>query len=408
MRNPLGSKHELSWLSLGGITLLQSVSVTSSLYSAYSSLLGKQFSISKLQVLNLIVALETGKLFEWFPTAAADYLPRWTILLIGLLFGTVGYGVQYLHIVEKIHPLSYWQVFLLCLLAGNSICWIQTYCYFAGITNFKHHKNLASLTSCYAALSGKVYTSLVEGIQGRIAFPDPGIYLLLNCIVPALVGLVVVLIVSCSRHTECKETDVFSIAFAIAVATGVYAMLGNTVKPIKNMPPKLQVVTLTLVIMLPIAVPLVTVAHRLTIGRWRSRVMPELPTVLTTENCISIIKGDDSMKEVGEDGKKAAVKDDEAMGKVGKVQLGDEHGVKNLMMSLDFWLFFWVNACGPMLGLLYVNNLRRISESHGNHEVSSLLAVFSTSGFFGRIFLVLLEECTRYEHFLIVSKKRSQ
>lgn len=405
MSNPLSSKYQLSWLSLGGIILLQSVSVTSSLFSTYSSLLGKQFSISRVQVINLIVALETGRLFEWFPSAAADRLPPWTILLIGLLFGSVGYGVQYLYIADKIHTLSYWQVFLLCLLAGNSICWIQTYCYFAAVTNFNKHKNIAALISCYSALSRKVYTSLVEGIQGRIGFQNPSTCLLLNCLVPASVGLVVVLIVGCSKLTEHTETDIFPIAFSIAVATGVYAMLGNTVQPIKNMSPQLQVVTFMLVIMLPIAVPLVKAAHWLIIGRWRSKITPELPCVGTTANCITVIKGIDNMnEEVGEDGKRAGVKVNEGMEKVGKVKLGDEHGVKNIMMSLDFWLFFWVNACGPMLGLVYVNNLRRISESHGNYEVSSLLAVSSTSGFFGRIFLVLFEEYTRYGHFPIASE----
>ncbi|RVX03186.1 Protein nuclear fusion defective 4 [Vitis vinifera] len=367
MSNPLSSKYQLSWLSLGGIILLQSVSVTSSLFSTYSSLLGKQFSISRVQVINLIVALETGRLFEWFPSAAADRLPPWTILLIVLSFGSVGYGVQYLYIADKIHTLSYWQVFLLCLLAGNSICWIQTYCYFAAVTNFNKHKNIAALISCYSALSRKVYTSLVEGIQGRIGFQNPSTCLLLNCLVPASVGLVV-------EYMLCLETQ-YSLSKTCPAVTSSDFHVGDNVT---------------------YSSALVKAAHWLIIGRWRSKITPELPCVGTTANCITVIKGIDNMnEEVGEDGKRAGVKVNEGMEKVGKVKLGDEHGVKNIMMSLDFWLFFWVNACGPMLGLVYVNNLRQISESHGNYEVSSLLAVSSTSGFFGRIFLVLFEEYTR-------------
>lgn len=401
MSNPWSSKCQLSWLSLGGIILLQSVSLTSSLYSTYSTVLAKKFSISQVQVINLVAAVETGKLFEWFPSAAADHLPPWTILLIGLLFGSVGYGVQYLYIADKIHQLYYWQLFLLCLLAGQSVCWIQTYCYFACLTNFNKHKSIAALTSCYGALSRKVYTSLIEGIQGRIGFRNPSTYLLLTCIVPASVGLVVVPLVGRSRLMEHTETDVFLVAFSIAVATGVYAMLGNIVQPIKNMSLQLQVITLTSMIMLPIAVPLVKAAHWVTIGRWRSKIAPEVPCV-TTENCVTIITVNGLNEEVGEDGKKAGIKVDEGMENVGNVVLGDEHGVRNLMMSLDFWLFFLVNACGPMLGHVYVSNLKRISESHGYYEAPSLLAVFATSGFCGRIISLLIEECSRYEHFVLL------
>ena len=392
MSSPLSSKSP--WLTLGGIVLLQSVSVASSLYPAYSSILGKKFSISQVQVVDLIAAVETGKLFECFPTAAADHLPPWAILLIGLLLGTVGHGVQYLYVAEKIQP-SYWQMLLLCFLAGHSVCWIQTYCYFSALTNFNKNKNIAVLTSCYASLGREVYASLIQGIQGKIEFQNPSTYLLLTCIAPACVGLVVVLIVGRSILAEHTETDVFPIAFALAVAAGVYAMLGNTVQPIKNMSSQLQVITLTLVIILPIAVPLVKAAHWLAMVRWRAKITPELPCVVATENSDSIVRVDGLNEEAGEDDKEEE-KVDEGMENVGNVELGDEHGVKYLLMSLNFWLFYLVNACGPMLGVVYVNNLTRIS---GSYEVPSLIAVFAASGFCGRIFSVSIEEYTRYEHF---------
>nr|GMD20278.1 protein NUCLEAR FUSION DEFECTIVE 4-like [Ipomoea batatas] len=47
------------------------------------------------------------KLFGWFSGIAALYLPLWLVLLVGF----VGYGVQYLFLIEKIASLSYWQVF---------------------------------------------------------------------------------------------------------------------------------------------------------------------------------------------------------------------------------------------------------------------------------------------------------
>lgn len=46
-----------------------------------------------MQLNNLMVALETGKLFGLLPGAAADYLPPSIILVIGLILGLVGYGM---------------------------------------------------------------------------------------------------------------------------------------------------------------------------------------------------------------------------------------------------------------------------------------------------------------------------
>nr|GMD12401.1 protein NUCLEAR FUSION DEFECTIVE 4 [Ipomoea batatas] len=54
------------------------------------------------------------KLFGWFSGIAALYLPLWLVLLVGF----VGYGVQYLFLIE------------------NNICWINTVSYIVAIQNF--------------------------------------------------------------------------------------------------------------------------------------------------------------------------------------------------------------------------------------------------------------------------------
>lgn len=122
----------LQWLSLVGIIWLQSIAGTNSNFPAYSSELKRILSISQLQLNNLASASDAGKLLGWISGVAAVHLPLWLVLLIGSLLGMLGYGLQYLFLADLLPPsasLSYWQIFFLTVLAGNSICWINTVCY---------------------------------------------------------------------------------------------------------------------------------------------------------------------------------------------------------------------------------------------------------------------------------------
>ncbi|KAJ0947718.1 putative MFS transporter superfamily [Helianthus annuus] len=96
-----------------------------------------------LQLNNLAFASDAGKLFGFVSGIAAVYLPLWIVLLIGSALGFVGYGVQYLFLLNKASSLPYTLVFLLTVLAGNSICWINTVCYVIAIENFPFDRQLA-------------------------------------------------------------------------------------------------------------------------------------------------------------------------------------------------------------------------------------------------------------------------
>ena len=65
-------------------------------------------------------------------------------------------------------------------------------------------------------------------------------------------------------------------------------------------------------------------------------------------------------------------------------RVGDEHGVKELMKSLDFWLYFVVYLCGPTLGLVYGNNLGQIAAS-GSVSEALLVSISSSFVFFGKL-----------------------
>ncbi|KAJ9543707.1 hypothetical protein OSB04_023414 [Centaurea solstitialis] len=181
----------LQWLSLVGIIWLQAISATNSNFPAYSSQLKLLLSLSQLQLNNLAFASDAGKLFGFFSGMAAIYLPLWLVLLIGSLLGFIGYGVQYLFLVtNNISYLPYSLVFLLTVLAGNSICWINTVCYVIAIQNFPLNRQLAvGLSTSYQGLSAKIYLDVVDVVfnsPSRIDSDGGGAksYLLSNSILP--------------------------------------------------------------------------------------------------------------------------------------------------------------------------------------------------------------------------------
>ena len=126
------------WLSLVATIWLQSVSGTSTNFPAYSSQLKRLLNISQVELNNLAFASDAGKILAWFSGVAAAHLPLWLVLLIGSLIGMIGYGVQYF-----LRSAPYRLVFLLTVVAGNSICWINTMCYVLTIHSYPLDMQLA-------------------------------------------------------------------------------------------------------------------------------------------------------------------------------------------------------------------------------------------------------------------------
>lgn len=77
--------------------------------------------------------------------------------------------------------------------------------------------------------------------------------------------------------------------------------------------------------------------------------------------------------------------------------LSEEHGVKQLMRRVDFWLYYLVYLCGATVGLVYSNNLGQIAQSLGKEsQTTTLVTVYSSCSFFGRLFSAAPDFLTGY------------
>ncbi|GLT33424.1 hypothetical protein SLA2020_080180 [Shorea laevis] len=361
---PSSSFSALQWLSLVGIVWLQSINGTNSNFPAYSSQLKHLLSISQLQLNNLAFASDTGKLLGWVSGIAAVYLPLWLVLLIGSTLGLVGYGLQYLFLTNSISNLSYAHIFFLNILAGNSICWINTVSYLVSIRNFPLERQVAvGVTTSYLGLSAKIYTDIVELIFPSSPNKRATGYLLLSAVLPLLACGITAPMVRCldvGKDKTKKMRGGFIVMFGITIGTGVYAVLGS-LGPISSwFSPLARVIGMGLLLLSPLLIVVgEKIASKLGLNR-EERVYIEEENVVVEK----IENEEESINEL---------------------RVREEIGVKLMLRRVEFWLYFFVYLFGITLGLVFLNNLGQIAESRRCERTSSLVSLSSSFGFFGRL-----------------------
>ncbi|XP_055832662.1 protein NUCLEAR FUSION DEFECTIVE 4 [Solanum dulcamara] len=361
------------WMSLVGALWLQSMAGTNTNFPAYSSEIKKLLSISQIELNNLAFASDAGKLLGWFAGIAAIYLPLWLVLLIGSILGLIGYGVQYLFLTNHIPYLSYWHVFSLTFLAGNSICWINTVSYIVSIQNFPLDRQVAvGISTSYISLSAKIVTDIVDVVNVSNSSKRAETYLLMNSVLPLFFAFVVAPVIRETKIEKSRKlSHGFKLMFVITLATGTYSVI-TSIKPAisKLLPRLLSLIGMAIFLLLPIIVPLVEGTKEHWHGKCWIRRDPRICDLSKLEEEIK------TPQEVN-----CGVKEENEVG----FAVMEEIGAKKMLMKLDFWLYFFVYLFGATLGLVYLNNLGQIADSRGFTATSSLVSLSSSFGFFGRL-----------------------
>ncbi|XP_016474858.1 protein NUCLEAR FUSION DEFECTIVE 4 [Nicotiana tabacum] len=364
------------WLSLVGALWLQSMAGTNTNFPAYSTQIKKLLSISQIQLNNLAFASDAGKLLGWFSGIAATYLPLWLVLLIGSTLGLIGYGVQYLFLTNHINSLSYWHVFSLTFLAGNSICWINTVCYIVAIQNFPLDRQVAvGLTTSYLSLSAKIITDIVNVINFSSPSERAKIYLLLNSVLPLFVSIVTAPVIRETKVEKSRKlSDGFRVMFIITLATGTYAVVTSMESAMNKLLPRLlSLFGMGVFLVLPILVPLTEKIKEHWHRQCWIRRDPRICDLSNLEEA--------EMRISQEENNNCGVKEDNDIG----FAVMEEIEAKKMLMRLDFWLYFFVYLFGATLGLVYLNNLGQIADTRGYTGTSALVSLSSSFGFFGRL-----------------------
>ncbi|XP_048140147.1 protein NUCLEAR FUSION DEFECTIVE 4-like [Rhodamnia argentea] len=378
------------WLSLVALIWLQTIAGTNTNFPAYSSQLKQMLNISQVQLNNLAFASDAGKLLGWFSGLAAAHLPLWLVLLVGALLGLVGNGVQYLFVAGKVASVSYPGMFLLAVLAGNSICWINTVCYVVAIRNFPLHRQVAiGLTTSYQGLSASFYTDVVDAATrhaGTGARAEA--YLLLNSVLPMAVSLATapfVRVVNADGPGAGKNAHGgFIILFIITIATGIFAVVSSMGSVSGAIPAVYNAMGMGIFLLIPIIIPLAEgVKHVLAHNEKR------VHDIVVTEQENGKHGGDEgglqweAHPQVGNQEEAVAVVPTGEEVAINSAR--EEVGARAMVTRVEFWLYFFVYLFGATLGIVFLNNLGQIAESRGTSKTPSLVSLSSSFGFFGRL-----------------------
>ncbi|CAN4126086.1 unnamed protein product [Withania somnifera] len=372
-------------------TWIQAFTGTNFDFSSYSSELKSVLGISQVQLNYLSMASDLGKAFGWCSGVSLMYFPLWVVLFIAAFMGLIGYGLQWL-LIQRIIILPYFLVFLLCVLAGCSICWFNTVCYVLCIKHFPANRPFAlSLSISFNGASAALYNLIANAINSK----DDTLYILLNGLVP-LVTSVVVLPILWQPNSQTLRADSVRREYlnlccltVLAVFTGLYLLILNSVS-YSAQTARILLAGAVFLLVLPMIAPGVICSED-----WSQLFHPSyLPLEENDTDDLEmhnelIWKEVSSMNVWAENSHGSKEKESWTSSCLLTDRLlliGEEHSANLLIRRLDFWLYYLVYFCGGTLVLVYSNNLGQISESLGyGSEISFLVALYSACSFFGRL-----------------------
>ncbi|MCD9643139.1 hypothetical protein HAX54_030316 [Datura stramonium] len=390
------------WMILIATTWIQAFTGTNFDFSSYSSELKFVLGISQVQLNYLSMASDLGKAFGWCSGVSLMYFPLWVVLLIAAFTGLVGYGLQWL-LIQRIIVLPYFMVFLLCVLAGCSICWFNTVCYVLCIKHFPANRPFAlSLSISFNGASAALYNLIANAINSK----DDTLFLLLNGLVP-LVTSIAALPILLQPHSQTLRADSvhreylnFRCLTILAVFTGLYLLILNSVS-YSAQTARILLAGAVFLLVLPLIAPGVICTEEWSqLFHHNSIFETELfhPDYISLEDNDTDDLGKHN-EMVWKEASSINVWTENSHGSKEKeswtnsfllrdhlLLLGEEHSANLLIRRLDFWLYYLAYFCGGTLALVYSNNLGQISESLGyRSEISFLVALYSACSFFGRL-----------------------
>ncbi|CAK8542713.1 unnamed protein product [Lathyrus sativus] len=383
------------WVVLITTVWIQAFTGTNFDFSSYSSELKSVLDITQLQLNCLSVASDMGKAFGWCSGVSLMYFPLWVVMFMSAFLGLLGYGFQWL-VIQRLITLPYFLVFFLCLIAGCSICWFNTICYVLCIKNFTTNRSLAlSLSISFNGVSAAFYTLIANAINSN----NDTLYLLLNAIIPLLISALVLIPIlqqqpqpqqQHSAYTHnLRDSLVFLCLNILALVTGLYLLFLYSFS--SSSLTVARVILGGAIFLLAVHFFLPSIVN---LKEWSCFTLPTIFNLVDNndENELHkelICKEDNDARSNGSVHSMMIEKSFcfvNVLEKEKITMLGEEHTTKMLIRRWDFWLYYIAYFCGGTIGLVYSNNLGQISQSLGYiSETSSLVTLYSTCSFFGRL-----------------------
>ncbi|KAL9258094.1 NUCLEAR FUSION DEFECTIVE 4-like protein [Drosera capensis] len=332
----LPSQPAFKWLGFVTAVWVQAISGNNYTFSNYSDALKSLMDLAQLELNDLSVGKDVGKAFGLLAGFASDKISPWALLLIGSVEGLVGYGAQWLVVIETISPLPYWAYEDL-LGYGRSVI--------AG----NNRGPVAGILKGYVGLSTAIFTDLCDAL-----FSDSSSdFLAMLPIAPFVDCLTAMIflrevppsITGPEDKEEIKYFNMFNIAaVVVAVYLLAYDFVGSQGSAFN--------IAFSSILMILLASPL---------------IIPAYIALLAEEAATAA------------DVKKA------------QPALGEDHTIIQAFKSPDFWVLFASFLCGVGPGMVVMNNMGQMGSAPGYTDVSIFVSLLGIMGFLAELTLAQLQ-----------------
>ncbi|KAJ6413253.1 hypothetical protein OIU84_006115 [Salix udensis] len=354
------------WLGFVTAIWVQAISGNNYTFSNYSDALKSIMALTQLELNTLSVAKDAGKAFGLLSGIASDRLSTSVILLIGSFEGLIGYGVQWLVVSQRIHPLPYWQMCIFLCLGGNSTTWMNT------------------AVLGYVGLSTAIFTDICTALFSS----NPSAFLLILAIVPAVICLAAIIFLrettpAAGTIEEKEEARFFNIFNVIAIVAAVYLLAFDITGNHGHVVSHVFVAGLMLLLATPLFVPLYSVLLKLKSNSDIEQQIKE-PLLVGPEDSPAKPQNPEPATAVSPIVENAGIKQ--------QPMIGEDHTIIEMMRTFDFWILFLSFLCGVGTGMCVMNNMGQMGLALGYVDVSIFVSLTSIWGFFGRIISGLVSE----------------
>eukprot|EP00250_Pteridium_aquilinum_P016356 c23064_g1_i2 orf=23-1426(-) len=399
----------------------------------YSTALKNVLGLNQKQLNRLSVAKDLGDSCGILAGILCNYLPAQALLSIGACIGFVGFGIQWLVVSGLISAPPYWTMFIVAMLSGNAISWMNTSVFTLSVRNFPRNRGpVSGLFKAYMGLSAAIFSNFCDNFFSS----SSSMYLLMLTTIPTAFCLLTAIFlrpVSPSETPEdmkAEEQSLF-IFTIMSVALALVIILQSVVPgATEGVARPVLMVLLFVSLVSPALVPLVlffktkrgfvngmnlnngtdegfeditktidvgivdTDEDRLGRASWDESDMEssDLSIVNMEKDVLrkplldqSYVNSPDSEESSRHDGALVPVNTKSRWLPWSSLRLGEDWPTLSLFKTWHAYLLYISLFCGAGSGMSFSNNLGQVGQSFGFSTATVFTSLFSLGNFFGRI-----------------------
>ncbi|KAK4845709.1 hypothetical protein QYF36_008217 [Acer negundo] len=393
------------WLVFVCAMWVQSWAGIGYLFGSISPVIKAAMGYNQRQIAILGVAKDLGDGIGFVAGIMIEFLPVWSVMLIGAVQNFVGYGLVWLIVTNRLPALPLWVLCIAIFVGTNGETYFNTAALVSCVQNFpKNRGPVVGILKGFAGLSGAILTQIYAIINS----PNEASLIFLVAVGPSMVAIALMFIVRPVRgHKQVRSSDSSGFLFTYSVCLVLAAyMLGvlllEDLVDVNQTLITILAAFLIVLILLPMIIPVLLVFFL------EPRHPVEETLIITESNEQETVQGEVILSEL-EDEKPPEVDSlpsSERQKRLAHLQAklfqaaaegavrvkhrkgprrGEDFTLLQALIKADFLLLFFSLVMASGSGLTIIDNLGQICESLGYESTNVYVSMISIFNFLGRV-----------------------